>query len=178
MSPWTKPRTVITSYLVFDKNSCQVINTLVINHYCFCRLWKQFSYRSFCLRHPVDLMDLNGCHPELQINHLILKGNYIEHRKKSMVYCRIREWSDRATSCSLKRRVCADKDVSNSCSLNPLLQDKPIPERNNKIIEKTYGATGQETKIPQQSCCGRWHSPWTTVDGTFVWKWPNFPKHN
>lgn len=163
MSPWTKPRAVNTSYLTctpdfFDKNSvlfsCQVINTLVINHYCFCRLWKQFSYRSFCLRHPVDLMDLNGCHPVLQINQLILKGNYIEHCIKSVVYCRIREWSDRATSCSLKGRVCADKNVSNSCSLNPLLQNKPIPERNNKIIEKTYGATGQETKIPQQNCCG------------------------
>lgn len=102
----------------------------------------------------VDIVDLNGCDPVLQINHLILIGNYTEHCKMSMVYCRIRVRSDRATNCSLKRRVCADNDDSESKSVNLLLQeDKPIPEGNNKIIEKTYGATSQETKIPQQSCC-------------------------
>ncbi len=64
-----------------------------------------------------------------------LNRNYTEHCKTSMVYCRIRVRSERATNCSLKRRLCADKGLREQ-KQNLLLQDKPIPEGNNKIIEK------------------------------------------
>ncbi len=138
----------------------------MISRYCFCRHWQQFSYRSCSLWPSVDIVDLNGCHPVLQINHLILIGNYTEHCKTSMVYCRIRVRSERATNCSLKRRLCADKDDSESRSTNLLLQDKPIPEGNNKIIEKHKEQQPRRLKFLNRTVV-EMTSPWTTV--TVVW---------